>query len=96
MGPREDLKKIEEEYARTQKNKATEGHTGRLKAKMAKLRAQIQMEETTSTKSFGETFDVKASGHGTVALIGKVSFLSIYTMHTFLFTLMIVFILYID
>ena len=38
MGIAEKIKEIEYEYARTQKNKATEYHTGLLRAKLAKLR----------------------------------------------------------
>lgn len=41
MGIHEKIKKIEEEMARTQKNKATEYHLGRLKAQLAKLRSQL-------------------------------------------------------
>ena len=43
MGIVEKIKEIEDEIARTQKNKATEYHLGRLKAQLAKLRTQ-QME----------------------------------------------------
>ena len=35
------IKEIETEYARTQKNKATEGHLGLLKAKLSKLRREL-------------------------------------------------------
>ena len=38
MGITERIQDIEAEMARTQKNKATEGHLGRLKAQLAKLR----------------------------------------------------------
>lgn len=38
MGVIEKIKQIEEEMARTQKNKATEYHLGRLKGKLAKYR----------------------------------------------------------
>ncbi len=41
MGLTEKIKEIEEEMARTQKNKATEYHLGLLKAKLAKYRSQI-------------------------------------------------------
>ena len=41
MGILEKIKEIEAEMARTQKNKATEGHLGYLKARIAKLRAQL-------------------------------------------------------
>ncbi len=40
MGIAEKIKEIEDEYARTQKNKATEYHLGLLRAKLAKLRSQ--------------------------------------------------------
>lgn len=39
MGLTEKIKEIEEEMARTQKNKATEYHLGLLKAKLAKYRS---------------------------------------------------------
>ena len=41
MGVAEKIKEIEFEMSRTQKNKATEGHLGLLKAKLSKLRAQL-------------------------------------------------------
>ena len=57
MGVLDKIKEIEAEYARTQKNKATEGHLGLIKAKLAKLRTQaIEGEKTVSSK--GEGFDV--------------------------------------
>jgi len=39
MGLTEKIKDIEDEMARTQKNKATEYHIGLLKAKLAKYRS---------------------------------------------------------
>jgi ribosome-interacting GTPase 1 len=38
---RQRIKELEDEYARTQKNKATEGHLGILKAKLSKLRREL-------------------------------------------------------
>jgi len=35
------IKELETEYARTQKNKATETHLGLLKAKLSKLRREL-------------------------------------------------------
>ena len=60
---------IEAEMSRTQKNKATEGHLGLLKAKLAKLRREI----TDGPKKSGggeDGFDVKAAGDARVGLIG--------------------------
>jgi len=69
MGVLEKIKEIEEEMARTQKNKATEYHLGLLKAKLAKYRAQLLEPEKKSGKA-GEGFDVSKSGDARVALIG--------------------------
>ena len=38
---RAKIKELEAEYARTQKNKATEGHLGLIKAKLSKLRREL-------------------------------------------------------
>jgi small GTP-binding protein len=60
---------VEAEMARTQKNKATEGHLGLLKAKMAKLKREI-IENSTKSGGGGEGFDVSKSGDARVGLIG--------------------------
>lgn len=60
---------IEYEMSRTQKNKATEGHLGLLKAKLAKLKREI----TDGPKQSGsqqEGFDVKSAGDARIGLIG--------------------------
>lgn len=68
MGILEKIKEIELEMARTQKNKATEYHLGQLKARLAKLRTELQ---TPSSKGGGEAgFEVQKYGDGRVALIG--------------------------
>jgi len=69
MGIQEKIKEIEEEMARTQKNKATEYHLGQLKAKLAKLRTQL-LEPGGKTGAAGEGFEVQRFGHARVALIG--------------------------
>lgn len=69
MGLTEKIKQIEEEMARTQKNKATEFHLGLLKAKLARYRAQL-LEPTTKSGPAGQGFDVQKSGVARVALIG--------------------------
>ncbi|KAH8865171.1 Developmentally-regulated GTP-binding protein 2 [Schistosoma japonicum] len=68
MGILDKIADIENEIARTQKNKATEYHLGLLKAKLAKYRSQLL--ETQNKASKGEGFDVMKSGDARVALIG--------------------------
>jgi ribosome-interacting GTPase 1 len=63
---REKIKELEAEYARTQKNKATEGHLGLLKAKLSKFRRELT-ELSTSKKGGG--------GAGEVSMCISVSFL---------------------
>ena len=60
---------IEAEMARTQKNKATEGHLALLKTKLAKLKRDL-IEPSGGKGGGGEGFDVKASGDARVGLIG--------------------------
>lgn len=69
MGKLEKIADIEFEMNRTQKNKATEHHLGRLKGKIAKLRAEILLENSAKGPA-GEGFDVVRAGHCRVALIG--------------------------
>ncbi|MGB9719790.1 MAG: OBG GTPase family GTP-binding protein [Candidatus Anstonellales archaeon] len=66
MNIQEKIKAIEEEIARTQKNKATEHHLGLLKAKIAKLRRALLAPK----KSGGAGYDVKKTGDATVSIIG--------------------------
>ena len=68
-GPMEKIKDIEAEMARTQKNKATEYHLGTLKAKLAKLRNELLVEQAGSGGG-GEGFDVASKGDARVAFIG--------------------------
>ncbi|MGC9123008.1 MAG: OBG GTPase family GTP-binding protein [Thermoplasmata archaeon] len=62
----EEIKRIEEEIRKTQYNKATEHHIGKLKAKLAKLR---QMKESQRGGG-GHQIGVKKSGNGMVSLVG--------------------------
>ena len=64
MGIQEKIKEIEAEMARTQKNKATEYHLGQLKAKLAKLRTQLQTESSGGKAGPGDGFDVGRYGDG--------------------------------
>lgn len=70
MGLTDKIKDIEEEMARTQKNKATEYHIGLLKAKLAKYRSAIIEGESKSGGPKGEGFDVEKHGHARIAMIG--------------------------
>jgi len=63
------IAEIETEMARTQKNKATNGHLGLLKAKLSKLKREV-MEGPKSSGGGQEGFDVKSSGDARVGLIG--------------------------
>ena len=63
--------RAEAEIARTQKNKATEGHLGMLKARLAKLKTQ-QLEGAKGSGGKGEGWEVEKSGDARVALIGYV------------------------
>src|ERR671939_370004 len=73
MGIPEKIKAIEDEIHKTQINKATEFHVGLLKAKIARLKRE--MEENThgrvvSTRGASAGFDVRKAGDATVVLIG--------------------------
>ena len=69
MGVAEKIKEIEEEIARTQKNKATEYHIGQLKAKLAKYRTQL-LEPSSKGGKVGEGFEVSRFGNARVCMIG--------------------------
>ncbi len=64
----EEIKAIEDEISKTKYNKATEGHIGRLKSKIARLRDEVQ--KRASSKTGGEGFSVKKSGDASVVLVG--------------------------
>ena len=68
MAIEEEIRAIEEEISKTKYNKATEGHIGRLKSKVARLRDEV--EKRASSKSGGEGFSVKKSGDASVVLVG--------------------------
>eukprot|EP00756_Hemistasia_phaeocysticola_P044798 Hpha_TRINITY_DN18586_c0_g1::TRINITY_DN18586_c0_g1_i1::g.195249::m.195249/K06944/K06944; uncharacterized protein len=70
MGILEQIKDIEAEMARTQKNKATESHIGRLKGKLARLKSQLITDAAGGGGPKGPQFEVKKSGDVRVSLIG--------------------------
>src|SRR5919112_742755 len=73
MGIPEKIKEIEEEIHKTQINKATEFHIGILKAKIAKLKRELEENRHGKTVSSGKGssgYDVRKEGDATVVLIG--------------------------
>ena len=72
MGLVERIKDIELEIKRTQKNKATNSHLMALRARLAKLRTEVQTGASSSAggNSAERGFEVAKSGDGRVALIG--------------------------
>ncbi len=56
--------------ARTQKNKATSGHLGLLKARLAKLRREL-IEPKGGGGGTGEGFDVAKTGDARIGFVGK-------------------------
>jgi len=70
MGVLEKIKEIEAEMERTQKNKATNYHLGTLKAKLAKLRNELLIEQSGGSGGPSEGFDVARLGDARVALMG--------------------------
>lgn len=69
MTAQERIEEIEAEMARTQKNKATNGHLGLLKAKIAKLKREMLLG-SKKTGPAGEGFSVTKSGDARVGMIG--------------------------
>jgi ribosome-interacting GTPase 1 len=73
MGIPEKIKEIQDQIHRTQINKATEFHIGLLKAKIARLKREMQENvHGKAMHSGGENigFDVRKAGDATVVLIG--------------------------
>uniref|UniRef100_A0A0V0JAE1 Developmentally-regulated GTP-binding protein 1 n=2 Tax=Schistocephalus solidus TaxID=70667 RepID=A0A0V0JAE1_SCHSO len=64
------IAEIEAEMARTQKNKATMGHIGLLKARLAKLRRELIEPKGGGGGGAGEGFDVAKTGDARVGFVG--------------------------
>ena len=68
---KEQIELIRAEIDKTQKNKATNAHIGKLKAKIAQLKIKEEKAHAHSKASGGgKGFEVKKSGDATVALVG--------------------------
>ena len=64
----EQIKEVEDELGRTQYNKKTQHHIGKLKAKMARLKDDLELRRSKGPKTAG--YAVRKSGHATVAIVG--------------------------
>ncbi|KAF4619256.1 hypothetical protein D9613_005146 [Agrocybe pediades] len=64
------IKEIEDEMAKTQKNKATSYHIGQLKAKLAKLRRELIAPPSSGGGGGGVGFDVARTGIASVGFVG--------------------------
>jgi uncharacterized protein len=64
----QQIKAIEDEIFKTQKNKATEHHIGKLKAKIARLRELGEKRKSSGGKTKG--FSIKKTGDATVGIVG--------------------------
>lgn len=68
MDIEQQIRELEEEIKRTPYNKATERHIGRLKAKLARLRDEVEKQKAKTSRQ--QVFSIKKEGDATVALIG--------------------------
>uniref|UniRef100_A0A914EKN5 Developmentally regulated GTP binding protein 1 n=1 Tax=Acrobeloides nanus TaxID=290746 RepID=A0A914EKN5_9BILA len=62
------IAEIEQEMARTQRNKATMGHLGLLKARLAKLRREL-ITPKSGGGGTGEGFDVAKTGDARIGFV---------------------------
>ena len=67
MGLEEEIEALQEEIRETPYNKSTEEHIGRLKAKLAEKKEQL---ENRSSSGGGHGYGVEKHGDATVALVG--------------------------
>ncbi len=63
-----EIKRLEEEIKRTPYNKATEHHIGRLKAKLARLKEELERQRRRKSK--GGEISLKKEGDASVFLVG--------------------------
>jgi uncharacterized protein len=63
-----EIKRLEEEIAKTKYNKRTQAHVGLVKAKLAKLKEKDEARRSSGKK--GDGYTVRRSGEATVVLLG--------------------------
>jgi small GTP-binding protein len=68
MGLEAEIEELEEEIASTPYNKSTEAHIGRLKAKLAEKKEELETKQSGS--GGGPGYAVEKTGDATVALVG--------------------------
>jgi ribosome-interacting GTPase 1 len=66
--------------ARTQRNKATAGHLGLLKARLAKLRREL-LTPKGGGGGPGEGFDVAKTGDARIGFVGKIQLVTHFTKY---------------
>ncbi len=66
---RAEIQELEKEVSETKYNKRTQHHIGLVKAKIARLREQLESRSSSKGK-VGKSYAVKKSGDATVALLG--------------------------
>ncbi|WP_455391590.1 OBG GTPase family GTP-binding protein [[Eubacterium] cellulosolvens] len=66
----EQIKDIEDEIKNTQYNKATQHHIGKLKAKLARLRDELDKRSAQRAGAVSKGYAVRKSGNATVAIVG--------------------------
>ena len=66
----EQIKEIEEEIKNTQYNKATQHHIGKLKAKLARLRDDLEKRSAQRAGAVSKGYAVRKSGNATIAIVG--------------------------
>lgn len=64
----EQIKEIEDEITRTPYNKMSQHHIGRLKAKLARLKDNLELRRSKGGR--GQGYSVRKSGHATVPIVG--------------------------
>lgn len=68
MGLEEEIEELQQEIRETPYNKSTEAHIGRLKAKLAEKKEEL--EERQSSSGGGHGYAVQKTGDASVALVG--------------------------